>query len=164
MIGNDVVDLSISLFDSEQRFWRYSKKVCSARELKQFGKFELEQLSLWRFWSLKEAGYKAAVRQGYQGVFSPINTRVDLLDCQGARVQVDQFMFKGRSTIKPQEVWSEVVLIDLDFKAVISVDQIKDIKLGYCGRLPYVEYDQGKKLPASITHHGSFFRLIHLSS
>ena len=43
MIGNDVVDLSLSVFDTEGRFWRYSQKVCSPVELKQFGHFESNQ-------------------------------------------------------------------------------------------------------------------------
>ncbi|MDC7998507.1 4'-phosphopantetheinyl transferase family protein [Gilvibacter sediminis] len=164
MIGNDVVDLSLSAFDSERRFWRYSQKVCSRIELNQFGQFESKQQSLWRFWSLKEAAFKAAVRLGYQGLFRPAKIQVELLDSVRAIIQFDQYRFKGKTHIELQQLWSDVILEDAEFKSIVSVQRRNTVSVSYKGRLPFVESDTGAKLPASISHHGSFFRLIHLSA
>ena len=164
MIGYDVVDLSLSTFDTEGRFWRYSQKVCSPVELKQFGHFESNQQSLWRVWSLKEAAFKAAVRLGYQGLFRPAKIKVELIDSTRAIIQIGHYKFKGRTGIDQQQLWSDVVIKDLDFKSIVSIQKPNCVPISYKGRLPFIRSEKGGKLPASISHHGSFFRLIYLSA
>lgn len=164
MIGNDVVDLSISEFGSEQRFWRYANKICSAREQAQFGVFEEQDISIWRFWSLKEAAFKAAVRLGYTEDFSPSKTLVVLLDNTQSKISLGDLEFLGISELSGNCLYAEVRHCSAALKKVNRKSADNPIAIEHKGRLPYVSMEGDVLYPASLSHHGKYYRLIYWSA
>ena len=164
MIGNDVVDLTISEFKSEQRFWRYANKMCSAREQAQFGVFEARDISIWRFWSLKEAAFKAAVRLGYAEDFSPSGTLVVLLDNTQSKISLGDLEFLGSSELSGDCLYAEVRHCSAALKKVSRRSADNPRAIEYKGCLPYVSMGRDTLYPASLSHHGKYYRLIYWSA
>ena len=125
MIGNDIVDIKASEFSSMQRFMRYAAKVCTDHELLQLGRFEGRQQTLWRFWSIKEAAYKAGLRLAVCNSFSPYKIKVELLDEFSAEVHIDTTKFIARSILNCDYVYSEVVLVDSDLSLKRNIVDLK---------------------------------------
>lgn len=167
MIGNDIVDLSLSRFTSATRFGRYANKICSQQEQAQFGVFEAKHISLWRFWSLKEAAFKAEVRLGHAVNFSPQNIEVNLLSSKNAQVDGLQASYTGFSIVDPGFVYSEAKQLNLAESTIRSIQkrssELTAHQIFKMGKLPFLMTRSGKLKPASISHHGQYYSLFYIS-
>lgn len=164
MIGNDIIDLRLAHFDNEQRFERYAKKVCTAKEISQFGKFEKPLHSLWRFWSLKESAFKAAVRKGSASQFSPKAYEVKLINAQKSLVSFNTDVFKGFTEVGEHFIHSYVTSDGkrVQLNTVFSGQNLRRrLTLKFDGRLPCIFLDGSGWQMASLSHHGQFQSIIH---
>jgi len=71
MIGNDIVDLSISHVGVGTRRTRYLKKIFTEEEIDLINKSKNENLLIWLIWSIKESVYKIIVRREKMIRFAP---------------------------------------------------------------------------------------------
>lgn len=62
MIGNDVVDLTAAVGESDWRRKGFLKKVFTHRERQEIFQAEDQHQMVWLLWSMKEAAYKARQR------------------------------------------------------------------------------------------------------
>lgn len=165
MIGNDIIDLNQAKFPDSKRFKRYASKICADEEIAQFACFEQPLQSLWRFWSLKEAAYKAALRMCLVDSFSPIQTQVSLLDAHSSIVSINSTGFSGFSIVESDHIYSEVSLEGLpSTRCIVEMKDASELisRITKVDKLPFFQNDGIDKV-ASITHHGQYFGLLYLS-
>ena len=165
MIGNDIIDLRQAKFPDSKRFKRYASKICADEEIAQFGCFEHPFQSLWRFWSLKEAAYKAFLRLDITDSFSPIQTQVRLLDKESSIVSINKTQFYGFSIVESDYIYSEVSLEGLpSTRCIVEMKDASELisRITKVDKLPFFQKDGIDKV-ASISHHGQYFGLLYLS-
>lgn len=63
MIGNDIVDLSISPISTGARHRRFLNKVFTKQEIELIDNSNHRAVTIWTLWSIKESVYKAIVRK-----------------------------------------------------------------------------------------------------
>lgn len=63
MIGNDIIDLNVSLANKRAEKPRFLSKIFSQDEILMIRESKNPELLLWQFWSMKEAAYKAHHRK-----------------------------------------------------------------------------------------------------
>ncbi|WP_323787530.1 4'-phosphopantetheinyl transferase superfamily protein [Psychroserpens sp.] len=71
MIGNDIVDLSQAAIESNWKRPRFLNKVFTKKEQLLIRTSEDQDDMVWLLWSMKEAAYKAYVREFKQSFFNP---------------------------------------------------------------------------------------------
>ncbi len=71
IVGNDIIDLNLSVVANKADDLRFVKRICSPDEEDLLAVAEDQQLLLWYIWSAKESAYKIAKKYCCATVFSP---------------------------------------------------------------------------------------------
>ena len=86
MIGNDIVDLKQAAKDSNWKRPRFLDKIFTQKEQSIILSSENNDQMIWLLWGMKEAAYKAYVRQFKHVFFNPKLIQCQLgLDNEGPR-------------------------------------------------------------------------------
>ena len=180
MIGNDIVDLSIASFNSEERRDRYALKILHPNELEIYQRSSQKTILIWRYWSIKEAVYKAFAQQNPAAVFSPSKIEIGIHSSKNATAHIAGNHFQCTSTISEMLVYTVATAMSAAYLSsyfmIKGKQQSPDYKrlkqaAAQClsletsrlyiakrnGKIPRL-YDRKsqKSWPVSITHHGNF--------
>ena len=79
MIGNDIVDLSISPIAKGLRLRRFLLKLFTAREIELIDKSKDTARTIWTLWSIKESVYKIIVRKEKKIRYAPKSVECETL-------------------------------------------------------------------------------------
>jgi len=171
MIGNDIVDLRLARLQSNWKRERWFQKVFTASEIEKIQASEEQNLQVWKFWSMKEATYKAHQRR-FRLVpkFNPKQ-----FQCFSGKVIINHFAYQistiseGNFTYSVAQDSSRAyiskLLINKNVKQELleciasrigsSLESIQLFKnsLG----IPLITIDnEVKDISFSLTHHGNF--------
>ncbi|CAL66578.1 4'-phosphopantetheinyl transferase superfamily protein [Christiangramia forsetii] len=181
MIGNDIIDLSISLPTNKSEDFRFLKKVFSEEEIVLIKESENPEILLWQLWSMKEAAYKAHQRAfKLPRKLNPIAYRCSLnSDNKSGIVKVDHSRYSTTTEINANYIHSSIDAKEEVFQKIyfnishskkdlrrnisagLSVDEsfIKVYK--NAEGLPCIHLKKEDKiLPISLSHHGNFTAFI----
>jgi phosphopantetheinyl transferase (holo-ACP synthase) len=127
MIGNDIVDLKEAKHFSNWQRPGFLAKLFTTIEQEAILKSKHPALSVWRFWSMKEAAYKLYT-QLYQGRF--YNPRAFECSVVGPRgvVNYKEFACTLRTQITSDYVLSEARLSDKALMSKVVVLNARDCK------------------------------------
>ncbi|MFK7783092.1 4'-phosphopantetheinyl transferase superfamily protein [Psychroserpens sp.] len=106
MIGNDIVDLKQASKDSNWKRPRFLDKVFTRQEQLIISSSEDDNLSVWLMWSMKEAAYKAYVREFEHGFFNPKRIQCQLILKDKGVVRIDTNLYYLKIEITSEYVHS----------------------------------------------------------
>lgn len=107
MIGNDIVDLNHIQRSTNWKRKRFLSKIFSEKEQSYIANAEDQDQMVWRLWSMKEATYKAYVREFDYRFFNPKILECMLYSSTSGSVIIGNRNFKTTSNINEQFVYSE---------------------------------------------------------
>ncbi|MCB0383515.1 MAG: 4-phosphopantetheinyl transferase family protein [Psychroserpens sp.] len=126
MIGNDIVDLSLAAQDSNWKRPRFLDKVFTTHEQTIISSSVDQHQMVWLLWSMKEAAYKAYVREYKYTFFNPKRLECQLgLNNEGV-VNVDEKRYITKSILTSEYIHS----IAMKFETPCS--EIQLFKLSNC--------------------------------
>lgn len=106
MIGNDLVDLQQAAKDSNWNRPRFLDKVFTNKEQSIIFSSENKHQMVWLLWSMKEAAYKAYVREFENVFFNPKRIQCQLgLNNEGA-AHIDDMIYYLKSRMTSEYVYS----------------------------------------------------------
>lgn len=176
MIGNDIIDLNISLANKRAENPRFLSKIFSQDEIFMIRQSENPELMLWQFWSMKEAAYKAHQRTfNLPRKLNPLsyNCSLDSDEISGSVEIVEEIYFL-RTEITSEYIHSSVnseknIQKVYHNKSYSSRELIQNIalELGLNNSCISISKDhnsipslflknENKILPFSLSHHGDF--------
>ncbi|MDR5590276.1 4'-phosphopantetheinyl transferase superfamily protein [Christiangramia sp. SM2212] len=175
MIGNDIIDLKLASRSDRSLSPRFLNKICSTKEIEEINNTLDPQLLVWKFWSLKEATYKAHQRRfNLKRKFNPASFHCSISSKNNAVVQIDEFQYNLNSEITTDYIHSYVEsgYIDLGIYSGLKKSRHQIIsRVGELLSIPPALIDikknenyvpslvlnrTDKTLPISLSHHGSF--------
>jgi phosphopantetheine--protein transferase-like protein len=109
MIGNDIVDLSAATFSCSERRDRYALKILSPKEFVEYTNAPNKSSLLWRYWSIKEAVFKAYLQQFLNASFSPSKIQVQLIDTKLSVARIDETIFNCSTHCDSDAIYSTAV-------------------------------------------------------
>lgn len=179
MIGNDIVDIKVAKQQSNWQRRGWLQKICTNTEQKDIIDSKKPETLVWKYWSMKEAAYKAHQRRfKLPPVFNPKSFECTM----GGKVYVDDFVYKANTKINNRYIYTIATIYDKDCFSSIF-ENIADIRyeakkiicqklhipvsLIYFeknnNRVPTIHIDQKKvQIPISITHHGQYSAFVAL--
>jgi phosphopantetheinyl transferase (holo-ACP synthase) len=161
MIGNDIVDLDLAQIQSNWKRKGFLDKIFTLNEQKLIFEAAIPDIMVWNLWSRKEAGYKIYNRQmGIRGFF-PLRIECHYKDENFGTVSIDDFLYYTKTEITNACIYSIAIMKNINFediKVLLTLNGIKKEK-GIPFRINQVD---NTIIPVSITHHGSFERIISL--
>ena len=119
MIGNDIVDLNLSLQTPKTENLRFLKKICSEDEIDFILKSDAPELSLWRVWSMKESAYKIIVKKSGINLFIPKKIKTEFLDKKNGKIHSEWGEFL--SVTQQDDSFLHTVSIDIECSPFSSV-------------------------------------------
>ncbi|MEP2936974.1 MAG: 4'-phosphopantetheinyl transferase superfamily protein [Gilvibacter sp.] len=180
MIGNDIVDLNFASFNSEERRDRYALKILHPNEQEFYQVSSEKSVLIWRYWSIKEAVYKAFAQQNLAAVFSPSKIEVTIRSSKNATAHIAGNHFHCTSIMSETLVYTVAVARSAVYlssyfmmkgtqhsgdhtrlkQAAAQLLNLETNRLFIAkrnGKIPRL-YDRKsqKSWPMSITHHGNF--------
>jgi len=159
MIGNDIVDLRLARLQSNWKRERWFQKVFTASEIEKIQASEEQNLQVWKFWSMKEATYKAHQRRFC------ISEKEVLIDQHKYLVQTEcttnyVYSIAYASKIK---VNSKIFEATVDIKTKMTQSIFGQETLPYAitvlknkNNIPVLSGNLYTHIPFSITHHGNY--------
>lgn len=159
MIGNDVIDLAAAKTQSNWRRQGFLQRLFSEDEQRSIMSHTEQETMVWVLWSMKEAAYKAWNRQTGTRAFIPhlLHCSVKVLDSDNfmGKVVCGDFKYHTQTSIS-DEALHTVAVADSSQKIhePENPDIIKDE-----GGLPFIQNNR-KLLPASVSHHGRYRRVV----
>ncbi|MBR9915713.1 MAG: 4-phosphopantetheinyl transferase family protein [Algicola sp.] len=106
MIGNDIVDLRQAAKDSNWKRPRFLNKIFTAKEQLIISTSENKEHMVWLLWSMKEAAYKAYVRETKHRFFNPKRIECQLGSTHQGTVCIDEKLYDLKSVITSDYVHS----------------------------------------------------------
>ncbi len=106
MIGNDVVDLKQAAIDSNWKRPRFLDKVFTQKEQSIIFSSENRDQLVWLLWSMKEAAYKAYVREFNHSFFNPKRIQCQLGLNNESVVSINGHIYYLRTIITSEYVHS----------------------------------------------------------
>ncbi|SDR79200.1 4'-phosphopantetheinyl transferase superfamily protein [Gramella sp. MAR_2010_147] len=176
MIGNDIIDLSISLSSKKQENTRYLKKVFSEGEINTIKTSKHPEMALWQFWSMKEAAYKAHQRKfNLSRKLNPLqyicsldpksnsgfvrtNDQIYPVHTEVSEKYIHSSVHSEQNfqKIYYNDFYSEKKLLQ-NLASVFSLDEAFVSLLKNCNGIPSIHLkNEDKILPISLSHHGNF--------
>jgi len=156
VIGNDIVDLELAHKESNWQRKGFLDKIFTPQEQYQIRSSIIPDLTVWSFWSRKEAAYKIYNRQNGFRKFNPI--QFECFNLEFEKVIFEDFECHTRTQVNSRFIYSEAVLNFRDFENIKAI--LKPSKIYKKNGIPnYLDKDLFLK-PLSITHHGMFERVI----
>ncbi|WP_024770213.1 4'-phosphopantetheinyl transferase family protein [Aquimarina macrocephali] len=173
MIGNDIVDLQLANTQSDWQRRGWLQKIFTIQEQQYILASEKIELLIWKFWSMKEAAYKAHQRRfNLPSRYNPQSFR-----CRPkGEVYVDNYSYKTVTETQNEYVYTIAMGSDIDYRSSVydkpmnihsKLKEIITRKLNVDASLicltkdsngiPIVNINQtAMQLPISITHHGKY--------
>lgn len=71
MIGNDIIDLNLAKIESDWKRKGFLEKQFTDSEINHILNSEKPFITVWRFWSMKEAAYKCYTQKNKKRFFAP---------------------------------------------------------------------------------------------
>ncbi|MCB7480177.1 4'-phosphopantetheinyl transferase superfamily protein [Christiangramia sediminis] len=179
MIGNDIIDLKVSLANKRAENHRFLRKIFNQDEILTIWNSKNPELMLWQFWSMKEAAYKAHQRKfNLARKLNPISYNCSLHsgDISGT-VEIERETYILKTVINPEYIHTWVdsgknIQKVYDNKSYSRRDLIQDIilELGLNNSYTSISKDlngipslflenDNKSIPFSLSHHGNFTAL-----
>ncbi|WP_052172464.1 4'-phosphopantetheinyl transferase family protein [Psychroserpens jangbogonensis] len=106
MIGNDIVDFKQAAKDSNWKRPRFLDKTFTQKEQSIILSSENKDQTVWLLWSIKEAAYKAYVREFEHSFFNPKRIQCQLGLNNESVVNIDDKIYYSRSIITSEYVHS----------------------------------------------------------
>ncbi|WP_456441972.1 4'-phosphopantetheinyl transferase family protein [Psychroserpens sp.] len=130
MIGNDIVDLKQAAKDSNWKRPRFLNKVFTQKEQSIISSSENKNQMVWLLWSMKEAAYKAYVREFKQRFFNPKRIQCQLGLCNEGVVRINHKIYYLRTLITSEYVYSIASNNKEKFPKIdlFKFDQIEDVR------------------------------------
>ncbi len=174
MIGNDIVDLKLASRQSDWQRKGWLQKLFTNAEQRLILASENPQLQVWKFWSMKEATYKAHQRQFS---LSPKYNPRDFSCHSDTVVRVDQYEYTTTTKYVEHYVYSTSMFNSGSYISEVydkeqhaRLELKKNLSLRYGVKLAQIELikDENqipvvlcnkiilKDLNFSLTHHGNF--------
>lgn len=176
MIGNDIVDLRLAATQSNWKRKGWLQKIFTDREQEYIGTSKNPEITVWKFWSMKEATYKAHQRR----FLLPRLYNPKSFECTGQEVKIDTYTYSLVSEINQEYLYSIAQVITnknkshygqilkannsklaLNLKKTLAsglttrLSEVSVIKEAY--GIPWIYIKENKLCtPFSITHHGRF--------
>lgn len=179
MIGNDIVDLQVA---KEQSNWQrrgWLQKICTDVEQNDILSSKNPEMLVWKYWSMKEAVYKAHQRHfKLSPVFNPKSFECTL----AGKVYVDNSVYKTNTEIQDRYIYTIARISNKNYFSSVyeNITDIRSkIKKALCqklnthisliclekdtNRMPTIRVDQKMiHIPISITHHGQYSAFVAL--
>lgn len=125
IVGNDLVDLTLSELVDKHKNSRFVERVLTSSEQRLLMASESPERLLWYFWSAKEAAYKALKKYSSKIIFSPANLEVTMHktlsrgSIRYEEIEVDLFWHTSPEWIHCSAIISiDKVSVDFDFKVM----------------------------------------------
>ena len=106
MIGNDIVDLRQAAKDSNWKRPRFLDKIFTSKEQLIISTSESKEQTVWLLWSMKEAAYKAYVRETKHRFFNPKRMQYQSGSNNQSTVCIDEKLYDVKSVITSDYVHS----------------------------------------------------------
>ncbi|WP_271767926.1 4'-phosphopantetheinyl transferase superfamily protein [Aquimarina algiphila] len=173
MIGNDIVDLALSRTESNWKRKGWVQKIFTAIEQHYIFEADHPEIQVWKFWSMKEAVYKAHQRRfGHLPKYNPKDFNCTL----GGEVTIGKCVYKTSTMITEKYIYSIAKASNIEYDTQIFDETLRmhplllqkiaenykidssivTIKKDGNG-IPMVRIDQkAEDIPISITHHGQY--------
>ncbi|MFD1062652.1 4'-phosphopantetheinyl transferase superfamily protein [Winogradskyella litorisediminis] len=181
MVGNDIVDIAQAQKDSNWQRPRFLDKLFTEKEQEFIKNSEDKTITVWQFWSMKEAAYKLYVQQNPSRFYAPkqfecvahasiwkVNYKE--FSCYLSTKKTTDYILSEARLI-PHKITSEVLVFkDENLKSQRQVlrDKLSE-RIGKSDNIstntiefqksefgiPTVKFDS-KRMNVSLTHHGRF--------
>lgn len=175
MIGNDLIDLRLALAEKKSTNSRFLNKIFTRKEICFIKNSVDPELGLWKLWSMKETAYKANQRIfKLQRKLNPffyecydisektgkvlagnksytIKTEItkEYIHSSSAEQKTNQYIFKNEDPVK------DLFLSIISHHFKITKDKIQ-LQKNYAGVPSIIIKYEEKRIPFSMSHHGSF--------
>lgn len=170
MIGNDIIDLQLAKKQSSWQRPGFLEKQFTKKEIQAIRNSRNSFESVWRFWSMKEAAYKAIVQQLQKRFFAPHKFECEIVSHKEGKVTFEKSVFKIRTEIHSQYIYSVTGNSSfqwLNSQSDVSFIQEVERKTGFSAThlqiqkndvgIPNLFYaNQQVSNSLSKTHHGRF--------
>jgi len=176
LIGNDIIDLKVSLANKRAKNLRFLRKIFNHDEILTIRKSKDPERMLWQFWSMKEAAYKAHQRKfNLARKLNPISYNCSLhSDDISGTVKIGRETYILKTVITPEYIHTWVdsgknIQKVYDSQSYSRRDLIQDItlELGLNNSNTSISKDpngipslflenDNKRIPFSLSHHGNF--------
>ena len=156
MIGNDVIDLTLALTESNWRRKGFLAKIFTKKEQNIILNAKNKDLMVWILWSRKEAVYKILRQIGDSRGFYTLS-----INCtnENGLVFYKDSVFYSTTQIRNNYIHTIAVTRVTDFEYVTDLNQHK-VSI-YENEIPFY-LENGNCFFMSKSHHGRFERCIYL--
>jgi len=163
MIGNDIVDIIQSRHESNWQRKGFIQKLFTANEQLMISNALDPEISVWLFWSMKEAAYKIYNRQTRQREYIPKKLICSVLsqdnNCMIGKVNCAQNVYYTKTIFLKESIHTIAVNSLDDLENVIEIEN-KDIIKDNNG-IPYLcNFLSNTFQDVSISHHGRFEKVV----
>lgn len=164
MIGNDVIDLVETRRESNWKRKGFLEKLFTEEEQDFIRRSQDPEITVWLFWSMKEAAYKIYNRETKIRAFIPkkLLCTIDSLNSNEAsgKVYCDKNVYFTLSTLTSESIHTVAVSV---IENISSVGEIinENITKDENG-IPYLKTFANTLQDVSISHHGRFEKIVTL--
>ncbi|SFJ83262.1 4'-phosphopantetheinyl transferase family protein [Myroides guanonis] len=163
MIGNDVIDLSLSRRESDWQRKGFIQKLFTTKEQRLIVNNSNSETIVWLFWSMKEAAYKIHNRQTKRREFIPQKFECLILTetttCVTGIVRFLDMVYYTKTDISIEFLHTVAVTSLNDLEDIIQIER-RGIGKDEHG-IPYLLSAQNKHQQAvSISNHGRFEKVV----
>ncbi|HET8754187.1 MAG TPA: 4'-phosphopantetheinyl transferase superfamily protein [Salinimicrobium sp.] len=182
MIGNDIIDLKLAAIQTNWKRKGFLDKILSKTEQEQIWNSPEPGKLLWRFWSMKEAAYKAHQRFfNLAPALNPIKFQCNIETSEKGSVKNDIFEYEVFSEATSEYIYSEAFSVEFKLgkfsklRKEISAQELKNELFQYISKngknekfsglniqkdnngIPHIfSAEKRLKTQLSLTHHGRF--------
>ena len=156
MIGNDVVDISLSRKESNWQRRGFMDKLFTIQEQQLIANHPDPEIMVWTLWSMKEAAYKIFNRQtGVRG-FIPKQLVCTINNDNINTVTIYGNLYYSKTIIEDNCIYTVTTIEESKLDGIYELHDaviIKDMN-----GLPYV-IKQNSLQPISVSHHGNYYKV-----
>ncbi len=160
MIGNDVIDLELSRIESNWQRKGFLGKIFTEKEQILIQNSENQEITVWNFWSRKEAAYKIWNLETGIRKYNPIQFECLDVNLEIGKVQFDSKMYYTKTQIYQNFIYTIAVSNKEDFCKIQTLDN--SIKIEKQNGIPFYRNKNLEFKPISITHHGQYQFIVGL--
>ncbi len=167
MIGNDIVDLSLAKTESNWKRKGFLEKIFTKQEQLKIKTSINPEITIWNFWSRKEAAYKIYNRISQVSQFIPL--KLECFDNEVVngivygKVECLNEIYFTKTEINKHYIYTEAVCKVSDFDKLEVIKRPENVQKIH-GIPSFFDFRNEKIKPISITHHGQFERIITINS
>jgi phosphopantetheinyl transferase (holo-ACP synthase) len=165
MIGNDVIDIIQSRHESNWQRKGFLQKIFTPNEQLMISKAPDPEITVWLFWSMKEAAYKIYNRQTKRREFIPKKLVCSIVSQDDnsiiGKVNCDQNVYHTQTILLQESIHTLAVNSLDDLNNVIEIENRNIIKDN--NGIPYLcNFLSNTFQDVSISHHGRFQKVVTL--